>query len=169
MSFRIEALSAAHDRQGFVCGSEPLDRYIRTQATQDVKRRISNVFVARDVDGAMAGFYTLAATSLPLTELPPEEIKRLPRYGLLPAALIGRLAINRRFQGQGLGGALIIDAALRAARSEPAIFALIVDAKDDKAVAFYEHYGFRRFISRPDSLFLPMATVLKAIPAASQP
>jgi GNAT superfamily N-acetyltransferase len=161
--FRIEALAPTHDRLSFSCGVEPLDRYLRELASQDIKRRVSNCFVAVEEAGAIAGYYTLAATSLPLTELSAEDARRLPRYPLLPGGLIGRLAVDRRFRGQRLGGALIMDAALRASRGDPAIFALIVDAKDDDAVSFCEHYQFRRFTSRPQSLFLPLATALQAL------
>lgn len=160
--FRVEALTSAHDRKNFSCGIEPLDVYLREQATQDIKRRVSNCFAACDAARSIAGYYTFAATSLPLMELSDAEKKRLPRYALLPAGLIGRLAVDLRFQGQRLGGALIMDAVARAARAEPAIFELIVDAKDQKAVGFYEHLGFRRFISKPASLYLPMATALQA-------
>ena len=160
--FRIEALSA-HDRAGFSNGVEPLDRYLRELATQDIKRRVSNCFVALADDDVIAGYYTFAATSLPLTELSPEETKRLPRYALLPAGLIGRLAVDQRFQGRHLGGALVMDAVARAARGDPAIFALIVDAKDETAVTFYEHLQFRRFASKPMTLFLPLATALQAL------
>lgn len=132
--FRIEALTSAHDRKKFSCGVEPLDRCLRELATQDIKRRVSNSFVALDDAGAIAGYYTFAATSLPLTELSADMAKRLPRYTLMPAGLIGRLAIDQRFQGKRLGGALIMDAATRAAHGDPAIFALIVAAKDDSAV-----------------------------------
>lgn len=163
--FRIEALSSAHDRGAFRNGVEPLDRYLRDLATQDIKRRVSHCFVALDDDDVIAGYYTFAATSLPLTELSPQETKRLPRYALLPAGLIGRLAVDQRFQGRRLGGALVMDAAVRAARGDPAIFALIVDAKDDGAVAFYEHLQFRRFASRPMTLFLPLAVALRALRA----
>lgn len=164
-SFRIEALSATHDRRSFSSGSEPLDRYLRELAMQDIKRRVSSCFVALDKAGVIAGYYTFAATSLPLTGLSAEEAKRLPRYPLLPAGLIGRLAIDQSFQGQRLGSALIVDAAARASHADPAIFALIVDAKNDTAVAFYEHLQFRRFRSRPATLFLPIATVLQALSA----
>jgi ribosomal protein S18 acetylase RimI-like enzyme len=164
--FRFEALTSAHDRKSFSCGVEPLDRYLRELVTQDIKRRISNCFVALDDQGAVAGYYTFAATSLPLTELPADMTKRLPRYPLVPAGLIGRLAVAQGFRGKRLGGALLIDAAVRAARSDPAIFTLVVDAKDDAAVAFYEHHGFHRFASKPDSLFLPIAAALKALDAS---
>jgi ribosomal protein S18 acetylase RimI-like enzyme len=163
--FRIEALSSAHDRKSFSCGVEPLDHYLRELATQDVKRRVSNCFVALDDHGAIAGYYTFAATSLPLMELPTETAKRLPRYELMPAGLIGRLAVDRKFQGKRLGGALIIDAAARAARSDPAIFALLVDAKDEAATAFYQRHGFLRFASKPASLSLPIAVALQALNA----
>lgn len=160
LRFRIEALSSAHDRGGFSSGVEPLDRYLRELATQDIKRRVSNCFVALDDDDVIAGYYTFAATSLPLTELSPEETNRLPRYVLLPAGLIGRLAVDQRFRDQRLGGALVMDAA---ARGDPAIFALIVDAKDDAAITFYEHLQFRRFASKPMTLFLPLAIALQAL------
>jgi GNAT superfamily N-acetyltransferase len=156
-------LAPEHDRRSFSCGVEQLDTYFRERAGQDVKRRVSNCFVLLDGAAAVAGFYTFAATSLPLTELSDLEKKRLPRYPLLPAALIGRLAIDRGFRGQGLGSALIIDAALRAARADPAIYALIVDAKDEAAAAFYRHLEFRPFQSRPLSHFIAVATILQAL------
>lgn len=164
-AFTLEPLGAAHDRKGFACGVPALDRYLHELATQDVKRRISNCFVACDKARAVAAYYTFAATSIPLTDLPADETKRLPRYGVIPAGLIGRLAVDERFRGQRLGSALIIDAVRRAAGADPAIFALVVDAKDDAAVAFYEHLAFRRFTSRPRSLYLTIATALKAIDA----
>jgi GNAT superfamily N-acetyltransferase len=161
--FSIEALNSAHNRKGFSSGVEPLDRYFRELVTQDVKRRVSNCFVALDAAGAIAGYYTFAAASLPLTELSADEKHRLPRYALLPAGLIGRLAVDQKYQGQRLGSALIMDAAARAALAEPAIFALIVYAKDDSAVTFYQRHEFRRFVSKPASLFLPIATALQAL------
>ena len=163
IAFRIKALTAAHDRKRFSSGSEPLDRYLRELATQDIKRRISNCFVAVDDADVIAGYYTFAATGLPLAELSLDEAKRLPRYPLLPAGLIGRLAVDQTYRGRGLGGALVMDAAARAARADTAIFALVVDAKDAAAVAFYEHLQFMRFASRPTSLFLPLATALAAM------
>lgn len=161
--FRIEPL-AAHDRSFFACGTAALDRYLREQASQDVKRLVASCFVA--VDAAtqiLAGYYTLAAASVAATDLPPELLKRLPRYPVLPAALIGRLAVDRRFGSKGLGSALLADAALRVLKGDIKAFALIVDAKDDGAAAFYRLQGFRPFASRPMSLFLPLGTIRKAI------
>jgi GNAT superfamily N-acetyltransferase len=160
--FRIDTLGPAHERKQFSSGVDALDRYFRERVTQDVKRRVCHCFVACGAPGQVAGYYTLAATSLPLAGLSQNEARRLPRYPLLPAALIGRLAIDHRFRGQGLGGALVIDAARRAARSEAAVYAMVVDAKDDSAASFYVHLGFRRFVDRPGSLYLPLATALKA-------
>jgi GNAT superfamily N-acetyltransferase len=161
--FLIEALGA-HDRSTFDCGTEALNRYLRTQASQDVKRMVANCFLAIDpATKKIAGYYTLAATSVAANALPAELVQRLPRYPLLPAALIGRLAIDQRFRGKGLGGALLADAALRVLNGDVKAFALIVDAKDEPAVAFYEHHGFQRFTAKPQSLFLSLATVKKAL------
>ncbi len=113
----------------------------------------------------MSGFYTFAATSIPLADLTPETSKRLPRYALMPAGLIGRLAVDQRYQSQRLGSTLIIDAVRRSVQSDTAIFALVVDAKDAGALAFYRHLGFVPFVSRDMSLYLPIATALKAIGA----
>ncbi|MCV3210640.1 GNAT family N-acetyltransferase [Mesorhizobium sp. YC-39] len=158
----IEPLDGSHDRKAFNCGVLALDRYIREQASQDVKRRVGNCFVAVDRNaGAIAGYYTLAASSIPVASLPEDQAKRLPHYPILPAILIGRLAVDTRYQGQRIGSALIVDALRRSISAAPASFALIVDAKDDQAVAFYRKHGFTPFQSRPLSLFLPIATALK--------
>ena len=91
----------------------------------------------------------IAAASIPTPELPDDITKRLPRYPTLPAVRIGRLAVDVRFKGSGLGGAPLADAVRRVLLAPPAVFALLVDAKDDQAVAFYQHYGFQTFASQP--------------------
>lgn len=162
--FRLEPLGEKHDRTNFSCGQEPLDRYIRTQATQDIRRRISTCFVAVETDtGNLAAYYTLAAASIPTPDLPAEITKKLPRYPTLPAVRIGRLAVDLRFQGRGLGGALLADALRRVLAAAPAAFALLVDAKDDKAVAFYRRYGFAPLAGQPRTLFLAVATADKLL------
>jgi len=124
-----------------------------------MRRRVSNCFVALpDGTAAVAGFYTLAAASIPVHDLPADETRRLPRYPVLPAVLIGRLAVDQGFKGQQLGAALLFDAILRALRAEPAVLTVIVDAKDEAAAAFYQHHGFRAFGNRPSRLFLPIET-----------
>ena len=162
--FRVEALSEKHDRAAFACGQEALDRYLRTHATQDIRRRVANCFVA--IEGAtakLAAYYTIASASIPTPQLPPEMIKRLPRYPTLPAVRIGRLAVDLKFRERGLGAAILADAASRAAQAPPAVFALLVDAKNDDAAAFYRRYGFRAFVTQDRTLFLPMATAEKLL------
>ena len=157
--FRLEVLGAQHERTRFTCGIAALDEYFRTQATQDARRRASACYVAvQHETNAVAGYYTLAAASVPLTELPESLSKRLPRYPSVPVARVGRLAIDLSFQGRKLGGALLADAALRALRSEVAVFALVVDAKDDSAVAFYRHHGFEMYGGQPKQLIVPLAS-----------
>lgn len=156
--FLLSPLDAAHDRAAFRCDSEPLNRYLRDQVTQDIRRRIAACFVALADEQRIAGYYTLASASVLLADLPASIGKKLPRYPSVPAVRMGRLAVDQAFKGQGLGGALLADALDRAARSEIAAFAMIVDAKDETAAAFYQHHGF---IALPDSsrtLFLPLAT-----------
>lgn len=160
--FRLEALSEAHDRAAFQCGVESLDRYFREHATQDIRRRMSNCFVAVErTTSEVAGFYTLATSGVSNTELPPYVTKRLPRYQLIPAIQLGRLAVDLRYRGRNLGAGLLADAAFRSARADPAAFTLLVDAKDEGAVAFYCKHGFERLAGRPLTLFLPIATALK--------
>jgi GNAT superfamily N-acetyltransferase len=157
-SFLVEVLGPDHDRAGFSCGVEALDRYLREQATQDVRRRATACYVALEAPGArIAGYYTLAAGGVPLADLPAELVKRLPRYPSVPVARLGRLAIDRAYRGRKLGSALLWDAASRALRSEVAVFALVVDAKDDQAEGFYLHHGFVPFGGRPSQLVLPLA------------
>ncbi len=162
--FRFAPLGVEHDREPFCCGEEALDRYFKTQATQDIRRRIAHCFVAVEaVSAGVAGYYTIAASSVPLVDLPPEDAKRLPRYPSVPAVRIGRLAVDQKYQGRGLGGALLVDATRRTLQAAPAVYALVVDAKNDQAVAFYQRYLFRPMVGRPRTLFLPLATAEKAL------
>lgn len=141
--FRIEPLGK-HDRKRFVCGSAELERYFREQVTQDVKRRLAFCFVAVDEENSVAGFYTLAATSIALDRLSAERVKHLPRYPVVPAVLLGRLAVAATHQGKRLGGVLVADALMRSNRSEIVGHLMVVDAKDEGAASFYEHLGFER-------------------------
>jgi ribosomal protein S18 acetylase RimI-like enzyme len=160
--FRPEPLGEQHERSLFRCGEDALDRYFQTQVTQDIRRHIANCFVAvESATSHVAAWYTISAASIPLVDLPPDEAKRLPRYPTVPAVRIGRLAVDQGFQGRGLGAALLADAAARALRADAAAFTLLVDAKNDRAVAFYQRFGFRTLASRPRTLFLPLATAQK--------
>lgn len=158
--FLIAALdAAAHDRSCFNSGSSALDRYLREQATQDMRRRVAGCFVALNDDLRIAGYYTLSSASVPLLDLPIEVQRKLPRYKAVPAIRMGRLAVDVEFQSQGLGSGLLINALRRAAGAEIPATVLIVDAKDEQAAAFYQHHDFIVLANAPLSLFLPLATV----------
>lgn len=159
--FAIEALCPDHERAGFRSGVEALDRYFREQATQDLRRRVTACYVAIEVDTRrVAGYYTLAAGGVLLAEMPEQIAKRLPRYPSVPVARLGRLAVDQVYRGRKLGAVLLWDAVMRALRSEVAVFALMVDAKDDQAEAFYRHHGFATFGSLPRPLLLPLTSHL---------
>jgi len=162
VSFKFEALEKRHNRSSFSCGDSALDRYFHTQVTQDVRRYITSCFVAIS-ENTIAGFYTLSSASIPVIDLPKDITKRLPRYPVLPAIKIGRLAVDLNFQGQGLGSILLFDSMQRAVRSETAGFTLLVNAKNQRAVSFYKHHGFEILESDPKTLFLPLATAKKLI------
>lgn len=155
--FEVVALSKQHDRQAFVSGVDALDGYFREQVSQDIRRRATACYVAIELaTGKVAGFYTLAAAGIPLGDLPEDVVKRLPRYPSVPVARLGRLAVDRAFRGQKLGGALVWDALARSARSEVAVAALVVDAKDETAAAFYRHLGFVPLTGDGRQLVLPL-------------
>lgn len=141
--YRVEQL-AGHDRKSFTSGSADLDRYFREAVGQDLRRRLATCFVAVDPQGNVAGFYTLAGTSVLLDGLPPDRVRKLPRCPLVPAILLGRLALARAHQGKRLGGALVADAVLRARASGIGAHLMVVDAKDEAAARFYEHLDFVR-------------------------
>ncbi|MGN6032509.1 MAG: GNAT family N-acetyltransferase [Thermomicrobiales bacterium] len=163
----IERLRSTHDRTTFSCGIEALDRYLKQQASQDVSRRAAACFVAVEADdanGSVIGFYTLSASAIPLPDLPEALVKKLPRYPTVPVALIGRLAIDQRAQGRELGAALLGDAARRVVQADIMAYALVVDAKDANAEAFYAHHGFLPLPSASGSrLFLPLASIARAL------
>ena len=162
--FRVTPLAPHHDRERFSCGSDPIDRYLRERSSQDIRRKLSAVFV---LEGAtadqIAGYYTLSSLSTDPGELPGNVIKklRLPRARAIPVTLIGQFAIARPYQGQGLGERLLLDALERcwAASKSVASWAVVVDAIDKGAVHFWRVYDFIAFPNSPSRLFLPMATV----------
>lgn len=157
-----------HDRASFSCGVPVLDEWFRARASQDEKRNVARVFVAVDDELGVVGFYSLSAFALETPDLPPERAKRLPHYERIPAALIGRLARDTRVRGMGVGELLLADAvrrALEGARSL-AVFAIVVDAKDENAAAFYRDFGFAPFPSRPLRLFMPASDAGEAVSRA---
>ncbi len=157
--FRLVRLDAEHGRKRFHSGSTQLDRYLREQVSQDIRRRVAACFVAVTNEQRVAGYYTLASASVELSDLPEATAKKLPRCPSVPAVRMGRLAVDRDFKGVGLGGALLADALRRSAQAEIAAHALIVDAKDETAADFYGHHGLIVLPSSALRLFLPLATV----------
>lgn len=158
------ALTRAQNRKDFSCGNGSLDRYLQTQARQDMQRNLAQVFVLVDTDQTtIKGYYTLSNSSLLLSELPEELRKQLPRYPKIPVTLLGRLAVDVRYHGQGIGRLLLVDALYRSTRqtAEIASMAVIVDAIDDAAVRFYKKYHFLPLPETPHTLFIEMTTIQK--------
>lgn len=160
--YKICKLNSTYNKKDFSCGSIFLDNYIKTQASQDIKRNVSVSYVLTSINSVdFIGYYTLSSISIDTSELSDEFMKKLPKYPMLPGILIGRLAIDSKYQGQKIGAYLLIDALKRSLliSDQIGINALIVDAKDDNAASFYRHYGFIEFPSNKLKLFLPINTI----------
>jgi predicted GNAT family N-acyltransferase len=164
MVLKIEPLDGRrHDRSDFCCGKDSLDNYICKQASQDLKRRISTVFVLIDdpESNNVLAYYTLSSYTIDITVLDEAFAKRLPRYPLLPATLLGRLAVDNRQKGKRFGELMLIDALKRSldASTKVASLAAIAEALDRSALNFYTKYGFQQFKQEPMKLYLPMKSV----------
>ncbi len=161
----VELLGPNHDRIAFDCGVPVLNSYLQQYARQDLERGAATpyVLVPSENPTEIAGYYTLAATAVKLTELPPETVKRLPKYPLVPATLLGRLATSLKYRGKGLGEYLLIDALKRSLKASQVVgsAAVIVDAKDPSGVRFYERYGFKPLPEQNLRLFIAMKTIAK--------
>jgi len=161
----MEPLGKQHDRANFTSGQPEIDDWFRRRASQDERRNVARVFVAMDGERSIIGFYSLSSYTLALDDLPADLARKLPHYDAIPAARIGRLARDERVRGQGVGEVLLADAVRRilgAARSV-AVFAIVVDAKDDTAAGFYRRFGFQPFPLQPRRLFLLTSTALAAL------
>ena len=157
-------LGRGHNRRDFVSGCRPLDAYLREQALQDQRRRaaVCHVLVSPAAPKRIIGYYTLSTYTIRLDELPPAQAGRLPRYPDVPAALLGRLAVDGTYRGQGFGEFLLMDAMHRCftrVASQMAIYALVTHAKNNAAAEFYRRYDFLSLPSTPLTLYLPMATI----------
>ncbi len=147
----IELIDKKHNRADFDCGKELLSNYLKTQAGQDVKRKLSACFVLSENETSIKGYYTLSNYSIPLSSFPAHIQKKLPKsYNAIPTTLLGRLAVDKTYQGQGIGKILLIDALKRCDEISREIgsFAVVVDPIDDEAEEFYKKYDF---IKLPDS------------------
>jgi GNAT superfamily N-acetyltransferase len=160
--YAVEPLGTQHDRSGFSCGIESLDTYLKTQATQDMRRKANAVFVlaTQSSPGEILGYFTLCAYTLSQGVVPEAARKRIPRYPLVSATLIGRLAIATRRQAQGLGS-LLLARALRKAYDNASVVGssmVVVDAIDERAARFYAAHGFTRLPESP-RLVIPMRLI----------
>lgn len=160
MGIQIQSLQSCHDTEAFSCGNRELDRWLHQTAKQHGRKGISRSYVAVESNNKekVIGFYSLTVGEAETKTLPAAVAKTLPR--IIPIVLIGRLAVGADFQGHGFGGILLVDALRRTARvaSEVGISAILVDAKDNKASAFYQHFGFQPLPDSSNRLVLPIAT-----------
>lgn len=158
----IELLDKKYNRNNFDCGNELLNNYLKNQAGQDVKRKLSACFVLSENETKnIQGFYTLSNNSIPFSSLPEQIYKKLPKsYTSVPTTLLGRLATDKKYQGQGIGKILLIDALKKSFDNAQVIgsFAVVVDPIDEDAEKFYKKYDF---IKLPDSgkLFIAIKTL----------
>jgi predicted GNAT family N-acyltransferase len=162
----VEPLGRQHDRTAFLCGADALDRYLKQQARQDADKRVAAPFVAVNPPNTrVLGYYTLSASVVTLTDLPDELTRKLPRYPQLPVTLLGRLAVDQSARVQRLGEHLLLDALHRSLThaDEIAAMAVVVDAKDENAAAFYRHYGFIPLQAQPRRLYVPMRVVAQLL------
>ena len=169
-SWIFQPLAKHHDRAAFSCGNGSLDDYLKKTARRDASRKVAATFVliyAADPKSIL-GYYTLSSSSINLGDLPEDVIRRLPRYPYVPVTLLGRLAVDRRQQGKGLGELLLMDALHRslAQSSQIGAAAVVVDAIDEQAVRFYRHFHFVPFPDIPDRLFMPMKTIADLFPGS---
>jgi GNAT superfamily N-acetyltransferase len=160
--FKVIAFDKHQQRGQFDCGINELNNYVCKQIGQDFKRNIATPFVLLD-ENKIIGFYTLSASAVDVNDLPVEITRKLPKYASIPVALLGRLAVDKNYQKQGLGGLLLMDALKRSLHlsKEIALMALIVDAKDQTAINFYEQYNFKKL--KDKRLFLPIQTIETAL------
>ena len=159
-NFSIGQLDKSHKREKFSCGVHLLDDYLHKQASQDMRRHIAVTYILNDdKENQVAGYYTLSSTTIQLADLPEKAIKKLPHYPLLPATLIGRLAVNNEYQHKGLGEILLLDAlkTIFQVSQTVASYAAVVDAINDEAINFYKKYGFISLVA--SKLYLPMKIV----------
>jgi GNAT superfamily N-acetyltransferase len=168
---RFEPLGGKHLslRAAFSCGLDVLDQYLHQRARKEMEQGLVAVRVLHDTEGdRIAGYHTLSAISVEPRELPNDVTTRLPPYAVLPAMLIGRLAVDTHYRGRGLGRLLLMDALRRALdlTEQVAAVVVIVDARDDDAVHFYERHDFRRLIDHERRLFISMKTVAQVLQPA---
>jgi GNAT superfamily N-acetyltransferase len=172
--FCAEPLGPQHDRAAFSCGIASLDRYLKQQANQDIRKDLAVTYVLVPVENPnrIAGYYAVCSDSIRIDDLPAELVTklRLPHYKTIPATLIGRLARDVSYRGKGIGELLLSDALKLAWETSQRVgsWAVTVDAKDEIARRFYLGYGFIPFVDTSRRLYLPMKTVAQLFGAIRQ-
>ena len=163
MPFKIEHLdSRRHNRSKFCCDEESLDMYIRKQASQDIEKRVSKVFVlVNDLEYCVLAYYSLSAYVIEAQGLDEKLTKRLPKYPRLPATLLGRLAVDNTLKENGWGKLMLVHALKKAlnASEEVSSLGVVAEALNESAVSFYRKYGFQQIKGEPMKLFIPMKSV----------
>ncbi|MEA5458757.1 GNAT family N-acetyltransferase [Arcicella sp. LKC2W] len=161
MKLKIEKLESIHVKEEFSCGYDLLDNYLKRQANQDIKRKLSSCSVLVDEQNIVKGYFTLSANSIRRQDLPEELIKKLPpSYSDLPVILLGRIAIDKSIQGNGFGENLLLHALKKCLdlSNQLGILAVVVDPIDSKAISFYKSYSFIE-LPTSDKMFLSMKTI----------
>jgi GNAT superfamily N-acetyltransferase len=162
--WRIDRLDRGHVRLGFDCGKPTLNDFLHTLVNQYEKRDLGRTYVAlAAIEQRVMGYYTLASGAISLEGLPAKEAKKLPRHPV-PIVLLARLPVDVSAQGRGLGGMLLRDALARSVAISETLgtFAVVVDALDEEAKAFYEKFGFLPLTDNAMRLFLPLSTIRAA-------
>jgi ribosomal protein S18 acetylase RimI-like enzyme len=168
---KIELLAKTHDRDGFDCGNEPLNLFLKQTARQHAERGVSRTFVL--VDEAVAapipilGFFSLNFCQIKSDSLTAQEAKKLPRD--VAGVRLGRLAVAKTYQRQGIGKTLLVVAMKKFIEifNTAGGIGLFVDAKDQKAKRYYEQFGFVALPSNQLELFMPVKTIQEALNAHS--
>lgn len=161
MDYLIERLGKRHSREGFDCGKPSLNDFLARLASQYEKRNLARTYVlVRSGEVKVVGYYTLASSAIEFDTLPPEQTKKLPQHPI-PAILLARLAVDNSLRGQKMGARLLRDCFERCLllADQIGIHSVVVDALDDEAAGFYEHFGFTRFLQQPSTLFLPISVI----------
>lgn len=159
---KIFSFNKNFNLKNFDCGETILNDYLIKYASQDLKRYLASVYICSLEDQKeIIGYYTLSSNRIDISELQENYVRRLPYYPYLPAILIGRLAIDLRYQKKKIGELLLMDALYKSYKSEIAAFAVIVEAKNIEARNFYKKYEFNEFLDNPNKLFLPMSQITK--------
>lgn len=164
MNWTVEQLRSDHDRESFDCGKDLLNNFLKNLATQYRKKNLGQTYVAVDRQKRVLGYFTISTSRVDFENVPDELRRQFPRIPV-PVILVGRLAVDQQFQGQGLGKVLLVAALRLSARlaNEVGVAAVQVDALDEEARDFYLKYGFTSLADDRRHLYLPIKTIKKLV------